>query len=85
KGAQQLAQTMAEAATQQQALHSADALQAKTDFISVIDPQDQGKHPASVNGQDAFKSQAGSRESDSAQPVEKFSKAAVLMESPSNV
>ncbi|MFX5668544.1 hypothetical protein ABTE14_19985, partial [Acinetobacter baumannii] len=61
KGAQQLAQTMAEAATQQQALHSADAYQAKTDFISVIDPQDQGKHPASVNGQDAFKSQAGSR------------------------
>ena len=85
KGAQQLAQTMAEAATQQQALHSADAYQAKTDFISVIDPQDQGKHPASVNGQDAFKSPAGSRESDSAQPVEKFSKAAVLMESPSNV
>nr|WP_034330812.1 type VI secretion system Vgr family protein [Herbaspirillum sp. B39] len=85
KGAQQLAQTMGEAAAQQQALHSAEALQAKSDFISVIDPQDQGKHPASVNGQDAFKSQAGSRESDSAQPVEKFSKAAVLMESPSNV
>jgi type VI secretion system secreted protein VgrG len=85
KGAQQLAQTMGDAATQQQALHSTDALQAKRDFISIIDPADQGKHPGSVNGQDAFKSQAGSRESDTTQPVEKFAKAAVLMESPANI
>ncbi|WP_338720378.1 DUF2345 domain-containing protein [Herbaspirillum sp. DW155] len=60
-------------------------MQAKTDFISIIDPADQGKHPGSVNGQDAFKSKEGSRESDSAQPVEKFAKAAVLMESPANI
>ncbi len=85
KGAQQLAQAMGDAATQQQALHSAEAFQAKTDFISLIDPTDGGKHPGSVNGQDAFKSKADSRESDSAQPVEKFAKAAVLMESPTNI
>ncbi|BEV15428.1 type VI secretion system tip protein VgrG [Herbaspirillum sp. DW155] len=85
KGAQQLARTMGDAAAKQQALHSMAALQAKTDFISIIDPADQGKHPGSVNGQDAFKSKEGSRESDSAQPVEKFAKAAVLMESPANI
>jgi type VI secretion system secreted protein VgrG len=49
KGAQQLAQTMGEAAAQQQALHSAEALQAKSDFISVIDPQDPPSRICSVD------------------------------------
>ncbi|MCI1007397.1 type VI secretion system tip protein VgrG [Herbaspirillum sp. C7C8] len=85
KGAQQLAQIMGEAAAQQQALHSAAAFKAKSEFISIIDPADQGKHPGSVNGQEAFKSQPESRENDRAQPVEMFAKAAVLMESPTNI
>ncbi|NUU01344.1 type VI secretion system Vgr family protein [Herbaspirillum robiniae] len=85
KGAQQLAKTVGESAAQQQALHSADALQAKADFISAIDPADQGKHPASVNGQDALKTDGSSRQTDASQPVEKFAKAAVLMESPSSI
>ncbi|MCP1572768.1 type VI secretion system secreted protein VgrG [Herbaspirillum rubrisubalbicans] len=85
KGASELANNMGDAATQQQALHSAAAFQAKSDFIAAIDPADQGKHPASVNGQDAFKTKGDSRQTDAAQPVEKFAKAAVLMESPTNI
>ncbi|WP_075256953.1 type VI secretion system Vgr family protein [Herbaspirillum camelliae] len=85
KGAKSLAQTMSDSATQQQALSSTQALQAKTDFLALIDPSDQGKHPASVNGQDALKSDGSTRNTDAAQPVEKFAKAAVLMDSPSNI
>ncbi len=85
KGAHQLVQAMSEAAARQQVLHSTAALQAKSDFISVIDPADLGKHPASVNGQDAFKSDGSSRQTDPSQAVEKFAKPAVLMESPSNI
>ncbi|RAM65866.1 type VI secretion system Vgr family protein [Herbaspirillum rubrisubalbicans] len=85
KGASELANNMGDAATQQQALHSAAAFQAKSDFIAAIDPADQGKHPASVNGQDSFKTKGESRQADAAQPVEKFAKAAVLMESPTNI
>ena len=85
KGARQLANTVSESATQQKALHSADALEAKKSFISAIDPGDQGKHPASVNGQSALKTAEGARDPDPSQPVEKFSKAAVVMESPANI
>ncbi|UIN21253.1 type VI secretion system Vgr family protein [Herbaspirillum frisingense] len=85
KAAQSLARTVGESATRQQALNSSQALQAKADFIGLIDPAAQGKHPASVNGQQAFKSDGSSRQTDAAQPVEKFAKAAVLMESPTNI
>jgi type VI secretion system secreted protein VgrG len=60
-------------------------MQAQATFISGIDPQDQGKHPDSVNGQPAQKAAAGSRTPDPAQPVERFATPIVLMESPSTI
>jgi type VI secretion system secreted protein VgrG len=85
KSAQTLMQTMTESATEQKALNSSDAMQAQATFISGIDPQDQGKHPDSVNGQPAQKAAAGSRTPDPAQPVERFATPIVLMESPSTI
>ncbi|HEY4317380.1 MAG TPA: type VI secretion system Vgr family protein [Herbaspirillum sp.] len=84
-GAQELAKTMATAAEQQKTLHSADAIDAQAEFIAGIDPQDKGKHPASVNGQPAQKASAGSRDPDASQPVERFAQPIVLMESPSTI
>ena len=85
KGAQDLGKRLGEAADQQQALYSKDAAKAHTDFIKLIDPQQQGRYADAVNGQEASKAGEGVRALDSAHPVEKFGKPIVLMEAPSNI
>jgi type VI secretion system secreted protein VgrG len=84
KSAQQLTQALADAATHQTAGNSSQAIQAHSDFAAAIDPQQSGKHPASVNGQQAFKASAGSRELDTGAPVEKFATPLVLLETPAS-
>lgn len=84
KSAQQLTQALADAATHQTAGNSSQAIQAHSDFVTAIDPQQSGKHPGSVNGQQAFNSSAGSRELDTGAPVEKFATPLVLLETPAS-
>ena len=85
KGAQELGKALTDAATQQQALSSKDALKAHEDFIALIDPKAKGKYEGAVNGQEALKAKDGSRELDADQPVERFAAPVVLMESPSSI
>lgn len=80
KGAQSLATTLGDAAAQQQALFSKDVAKAQTDFIEQIDPKEKGKYQGAVGGQSALKAKPGSRELDSAQPVEKLGSSIVLMD-----
>ncbi|QOY94565.1 type VI secretion system tip protein VgrG [Massilia sp. UMI-21] len=83
--AQALSTRLGDAAARQQALFSKDASQAQAEFIAQIDPQEKGKYPGPVNGQSAFKAKPGSRELDSAQPVEKFGVPIVLMDSAASI
>jgi type VI secretion system secreted protein VgrG len=85
KAAQEMAKTLCEAATKQQALSSKDAADAHADFIAQLDPQDKGKHAGAVNGQEASKAQSGARTLDTAQPVEKFGAPLVLMDAPAGI
>ena len=85
KGAQELGKALTDAATQQQALSSKDALKAHEDFIALLDPKAKGKYEGAVNGQEALKAKDGSRELDADQPVERFAAPVVLMESPSSI
>jgi type VI secretion system secreted protein VgrG len=85
KSAQALGRTLSDAAAQQQALVSKDAAQAQADFIEQIDPQAKGKYAGAVNGHAATKAKPGSRELDSAQPVEKFGSSIVLMDSAASI
>ena len=80
KGAQALATSLGDAAAQQGALFSKDALKAQADFIERIDPQAKGKYAGAVGGQEALKARPGSRDLDAVQPVEKFGSAIVLMD-----
>jgi type VI secretion system secreted protein VgrG len=85
KGAEALSKTLGNAAAQQQALFSTDAAQAQADFIAQIDPKAKGKYADAVNGQQAIKAKAGTRELDAAQPVEKFGSSIVLMDSAASI
>jgi type VI secretion system secreted protein VgrG len=85
KNAQALTRALSDAAAQQQALVSKDAAQAQADFIDQVDPQARGKCTGAVNGQASMKAKAGSRELDSAQGVEKFGSASVLMDSAASI
>ncbi|RZA30504.1 MAG: type VI secretion system tip protein VgrG, partial [Lysobacteraceae bacterium] len=85
KSAAELSARLGEAASQQQALFSKDALKAQEAFIEQIDPETKGKYEGSVNGQAAFKAKPGSRELDSSQPVEKFGSPIVLMDSAASI
>ncbi|MFC5476642.1 type VI secretion system Vgr family protein [Massilia suwonensis] len=85
KGAQALGKTLGDAAAQQQALFSADALKAEADLIGQIDPKERGKFAGAVNGHAALKARSGSRELDSEQPVEKFGSSIVLMDSAASI
>lgn len=85
KDAQGLSTTLGDAAVQQQALFSKDALQAQADFIQQIDPEAKGKYEGLVDGQAAFKAKPGSRELDTSQPVEKFGSPIVLMDSAASI
>ena len=85
KGAQVLGKTLGDAAGQQQALFSADALKAQADLIEQIDPKEKGKFAGAVNGQTTLKAKSGSRELDGEQPVEKFGSSLVLMDSAASI
>ena len=85
RGASELAKVLAGAATQQNALSSSDALQAQHTFIARIDPRQRGKHAERVGGLRTFKPKPGTREHDTAQPVEKFAAPLVLLEAPGSI
>ncbi len=85
KEAQALGKTLGNAAAQQQALFSKDAAAAQSEFIEQLDPQQKGKYAGTVNGQSALKPRSGTREPDATQPVEKFGKAFVLMDSAASI
>ena len=84
-GAQALAKTLTDAATQQQVLVSKGAEKAQADFIEQIDLEAQGKYAGAVAGQDAIKAKSGARALDAAQPVEKFASSIVLMDSAASI
>jgi type VI secretion system secreted protein VgrG len=79
KGAQELGKVLSDAAAQQSALSSKDALSAHEQFMKLIDPQEKGKFDG------AFKAKNGSKELDSGKPVEKFGAPVVVMDSPSTI
>jgi type VI secretion system secreted protein VgrG len=84
KGAEALGHTLLDAATAQSALASTAALAAHTTLIGQIDPEENGKHAGAVGGHSALKAGAG-RELDAAQPVEKFAKPVMLLDSASSI
>jgi type VI secretion system secreted protein VgrG len=81
KAAKELATRLSDAAKAGTAhgLHSADAGQAMEKFIASIDPAKDGKHSASVNGQEGRK--ANGREL--TDPVEAFAKPVIVLDTPS--
>jgi type VI secretion system secreted protein VgrG len=85
KGAEALGKTLGDAAAQQEALFSKDALKAQSEFIKQLDPKAKGKHAGAVGGQTALKAKSGSRELDAEQPVEKFATPIVLMDSAASI
>ncbi|EEF25592.1 conserved hypothetical protein [Ricinus communis] len=85
KATQSLGTTLLDAATGQHALTSKAAVQAHKDFLAQIDPADKGKFAGPVNGQDAAKPTAGSRDLDASSPVEKFGAPVVLIDSAAGI
>jgi type VI secretion system secreted protein VgrG len=87
QSAKALTQALSDAASQQQALHSVDAAKAHATSITHTDGAQDGKHAATVNGQEARKTQAGARSLDAAAQgaVERFKTPWVVMEGPSNL
>jgi type VI secretion system secreted protein VgrG len=87
QSAKALTQALSDAASQQQALHSVDAAKAHTSSIAHTDVAQDGKHAATVNGQEARKTQAGARSLDATAQgaVERFKTPWVVMEGPSHV
>nr|WP_229224541.1 DUF2345 domain-containing protein [Duganella violaceicalia] len=85
KSSKELADKLSEAATQQQALSSKLAADAHKDFITQLDPKENGKHAGAVNGQQAAKAKDGARDLDAAKPVEKFGAPLVVMDAPSSI
>ena len=85
KGAQDLGQRLSEAATGAQAapLDAHAAGKAWDQTIKGLDPQQDGKYDAPVNGQEAKKAHVGSREL--GEPTERFAKPYVVLDSPSSV
>ncbi len=79
KGAKELSKVLSDAAGQQNALASKDALAAHEQFMKLIEPKEKGKYEG------AFKAKEGSKELDSDRPVEKFGEPVVVMDSPSTI
>ena len=77
--------TLADSASRQHALFSSAGARAQQDFIGQVDPSQQGKFSGAVGGQAALKARTGSRELDSAAPVEKFASPIVLMDAPASI
>jgi type VI secretion system secreted protein VgrG len=76
---------LCEAAAHQNAPASNGANKAQADFIATIDPQQAGKFNGPVHGQPAYKTKPGSKEADETQPVEKFAKPVVLLDSAASI
>lgn len=85
KSAVELAKTLTDAATAQNALASTPANDAQTAFLAQIDPEQNGKHAGAVGGHMALKTTTGSRELDAAQPVEKFATPVMLLDGASSI
>jgi len=85
RASQQLGQALGDSARQQGALGLAshgDSGQAWAAHTAAMDPTASGKLPATLNGQDARKAQAGSRTL--ADPVEAFARAQLHLDTPSS-
>ena len=85
KAAQSLDKALRDAATAQHALSSRPAAQAQQEFLAQIDPAADGRFDAPVNGQAAAKAPSGSRELGAGNPVERFGKPVVLMDSQASI
>ncbi|WP_036213989.1 type VI secretion system Vgr family protein, partial [Novilysobacter arseniciresistens] len=79
KGAERTAQAMSDAAEGAEVAPLA-ANPRQTELIKQIDPEQDGTHPGSVNGQSATKPKGPSR--DGGAPVEKFASPVLIAESP---
>lgn len=79
KAAERTARALSDAAEDSEVAPLA-ANQNQTDFITAIDPEQDGHHPGSVNGQSATKPQGKQR--DGGDPVEKLSKPLLFVEGP---
>ena len=82
KAAEETAKALSEAASQQQAL-PLKANAAQSQFISAIDPQQQGRFSGSIGGQAAQKAKPGSREP--GDPTERFAEPFILAEAPGDI
>jgi type VI secretion system secreted protein VgrG len=83
--AKDTSEKLAAAAKHQTAPTSEGAQQAQADLLAMIDPQQNGKYQGEVNGQPAYKAKTGSKEKDEAQPVEKFAKPVILLDSAASI
>ena len=81
RASQKLADSLAKPAAQQHALYSAPAIKAQQDMLKQLDPKQDGKYAGSVNGQPAQRAQNGTRDLDSAKPVERFGSAVAVIDS----
>ncbi|WP_226451763.1 type VI secretion system Vgr family protein [Ferribacterium limneticum] len=82
KAAQETAKALSDAASQQQAL-PLKANAAQSQFITAIDPQQQGKFSGNIGGQAAQKAQPGSRELGDL--TERFAEPFILAEAPGDI
>lgn len=82
KAAEETAKALSDAAQQQQAL-PLKANAAQSQFITAIDPQQQGKFSGNIGGQAAQKAQPGSREL--GEPTERFAEPFILSEAPGDI
>ncbi|MBV2194449.1 MAG: type VI secretion system tip protein VgrG, partial [Azonexus sp.] len=82
KAAEETAKALSDAAQQQQAL-PLKANAAQSQFITAIDPQQQGKFSGNIGGQAAQKAKPGSREL--GEPTERFAKPFILAEAPGDI
>ena len=81
RASQKLADSLAKPAAQQHALYSAPAIKAQQDMLKQLDPKQDGKYAGSVNGQPTQRAQNGTRDLDSAKPVERFGSAVAVIDS----
>ena len=82
KTAHKTAQSLSDAAQQQQAL-PLKANTAQEDFLKAIDPQQEGKYTGPVGGQEARKAQPGSRTL--GDPTERFARPFIVNEAPADI
>ncbi|MFA5983581.1 MAG: type VI secretion system Vgr family protein [Methylococcaceae bacterium] len=76
---------LSQAAQQQQAIVSGQASLAQQQRIQAMDPQQQGKYPAEVNGQPAASASPGGREADPGRPVARYGVPLVNLDSPASM